>query len=590
MRLRSLTLFALSLLALPAAADAADVERFLIVVGHNDAIDESVEPLRYADDDAGRTYELLARGSRHATLLTTFDADSQEIFPHLVPISREPSRRNLMSALEETYHAIESAREEGHETVLHIFFSGHGQTRDATGSHAYLNLSDGAWTRSDMLDEIVRPQVADYTHLVIDACNAFFMVHGRGWTDDAEPDPAYEASVEAYLSSATTVRQYPRVGLFLSTTGEAQVHEWGHFRAGVFSHQFRSAIVGAADVNSDGGVTYDEIAAYIAAANAAVTTADARLSVYASPPEQNRGVQFVEVEEVATATLVLDAGAPDRLSLTDERGNPYAEITTAGDRAVEIALASGGRDGSSYLVSRGSQEAWVDLADGSHFRVGDLEWGPSESGTRSPVDREFRANLFAVPFGQGFYQGFLAGQRDVDLAESGEEPLRALDWTLGLSLGSSSPLDETVGWEQRAAVDATIGGAGRRIHGVVELDFGASSGMGDNRARRTALVGGLGIDLPLGRNVGWRTELVTGPQYVAQRQAGGRSADRVGLRVLTSTGLAYRIADQFELGLDVAGAVSFLSDQTDPNPGDPPLLTETAQFQFAPALNLRFVP
>ena len=604
MRTLFLSLLAISLLALPQDANASETQRFLIVVGHNAAVDDSVAPLRYADDDAGRTYELLARGAERATLLTTFDAESQELFPHLVQVSREPSRRNLLNALEDTYGAIEAAQSEGHETVLHVFFSGHGQTRDATGAHAYLNLADGAWTRSDMLDEIVRPQVADYTHLVIDACNAFFMVHGRGWSDDAEPDPNYEAAVEEFLSTGTAVRQYPRVGLFLSTTGEAQVHEWGRFRAGVFSHQFRSAIVGAADVNSDGGLTYDEIAAYIAAANAAVTTADARLSVYASPPEQNRTVSFVDVDEVATATLLIDAGSPDRFSLSDERGNPYAEITTAGDRAVEIALAAGGRDGSSYLVSRGGQEAWVDVSDGGRIRVADLEWTESSDSTRGPVDREFRANLFAVPFGQGFYQGFLSGQRDVDLAQSGDSLRpRPLGYTLALSLGTSTPLAETVGWEQRAALEATIGGRGRVIHGLVELDFGTATGRGDNRARRVALLGGVGFALPVVRGLVWRTQLAAGPQYVAQRiervpnvdpdvepPSADLRMDRVGLRLTAETGFGYAIARHFEIGLGLTAGVSLLSAQTVPEFGDPPLLTESARAQFSPALSLRFVP
>lgn len=594
MRKLASTLLAIALMAPLSAAHAegGELQRFLIVVGHNSALDDSIAPLRYADDDAGRTYELLARGADRATLLTTFDAESQELFPHLVPISREPTRRNLLGALEDTYEAIQAAQANGDETVLHVFFSGHGQTRDATGSHAYLNLADGAWTRSDMLDEIVRPQVADFTHLVVDACNAFFMVHGRGWEDDAEADPAYADSVEEYLSSATAVRQYPRVGLFLSTTGEAEVHEWGQFQAGVFSHQFRSAIVGAADVNADGGLTYDEIAAYVAAANAAVTTPDARLSVYASPPEQNRSVSFLEVDAVATTTLVIDAGPPDRLSLSDERGNPYAEITTAGDRAVEIALASGGRTDSGYLVSRGNQEAWVEVADGSQIHLAELDWAESTSGERGTVDREFRANLFAVHFGRGFYQGFLAGQRDVDLAEQGETFVaRPLEWTINLNLGTASPLRAAYGgWEQRAAIETTIGGQARRPHGMVEIDFGSSSGLDDRQIRRAALVGGIGYALPLAPGLTWRNQIGVGPQFVGLRTESGASVDRVGLRAVAETGLAYAVARHVELGFDVSGSLSFLSDMVEPGDGEGPLLTEDVLEQLAPGISLRLVP
>lgn len=603
---RSIVIAAATALAVLLGAGIAEAQeplRYLVVVGHNGHSGVDRSPLRYADDDAGRTYELLHEGAARATLLTTFDADSQELFPHLVADSMEPTRANLRAELAATYEAIEEARAAGHRTVLHVFFSGHGRVDDGAGRAAYLEMADGAWTREDMLSEIVRPQVADFTHLVVDSCNAFFLVHGRGWADDAESDPAYGASVDAILAGAAEVRNYPRVGLFLATTGAAEVHEWSRYQAGVFSHQFRSAIVGAADVDANGALTYDEIGAYIAAANAAVSTPNARLSVYASAPEQNRSTPFIAVDEIGgAARLVVSAGEASRISVVDERGASYAEVSTAGDRPVTVALVAGGREDVAYLVSRGSEEAWIEWSAESDVLAEQLEWRPAAQAERSPIDREFRASLFRVPFGQAFYDGFLAGRREsqtVTVETVAPSPLR---WSIGATAGTGTPVSESLGWETRVGAEGRFG-RHRTLFGLVEAEGGFSRGSGAFRHRRASLVGGFGLSTALRGPVRWDGELAVGMQWIGavgyepNEAPGTLRADRVGVRAVLATGPSFDLSPRTQLGVEMAGALNVTSAISTDRAGDQVvtdegalLLTEEVSFQFVPSLTLRARP
>ena len=50
-------------------------------------------------------------------------------------------------------------------------------------------------------------------------------------------------------------------GVVVATSSEAETHEWSRFDGGVFSHELRSGLLGSADLDGDGQVRYDEIAA-----------------------------------------------------------------------------------------------------------------------------------------------------------------------------------------------------------------------------------------------------------------------------------------------------------------------------------------
>ena len=70
-----------------------------------------------------------------------------------------------------------------------------------------------------------------------------------------------------------------RVGYLLSSSASGEAHEWAGFEAGVFSHEVRSGLYGAADADGDGRVTYPEIAAFVRRANATITNESFRPQV-----------------------------------------------------------------------------------------------------------------------------------------------------------------------------------------------------------------------------------------------------------------------------------------------------------------------
>ncbi|MEL6179923.1 MAG: hypothetical protein AAFS10_13275 [Myxococcota bacterium] len=460
-------------------------DRFVLIVAHNNSLRSNVPALRYADDDGARFYELLAPGAREAFLLTTFDQESQELYPQLVDVAREPSRRNLTQVLDTLKTSIQASHKAGRKTVLHVFFTGHGELQEGgmEAPKAYFSLTDGAWTREDMVEQIVAPQWADFTHVTIDACNAYFLVQGRGdWKEDQETDPEYLQAIQDYLATPRLSERYPRTGWLLSTSGAQEVHEWGRYQAGVFSHQLRSALVGAADVDGDGVLRYDEIEAYIGAANAAVSNPSARISMTAQPPSQKNNAAFLipPRELKPRAVLQIPQGQAGHFVIEDNRGLRYADVSTIGDRSLQIALLDGGRNDASFYVRKGSEEAHVTSKTGDPLLLSALNWRPTSSQPRSSIDEAFRAELFAVPFSADFHRGYIARSKlspeagpniTINTTEGDEDDGIPLSMELGLGLGNA--VIRQAESELRVGLGLRMGQR-TGLYGRVALDFGLS--------------------------------------------------------------------------------------------------------------------
>jgi hypothetical protein len=561
------------LTALPAAAEGVVDDRFLLVVGVNGSDVEGVPPLRYADDDAARFYELLASGATESRLLVTFDSGSAQLYPQLLGVAQPPSRANLERALDELYAAVRSSQEAGRTATLHVFFGGHGAlTNDPESPSAYLALADSRWTREDMLSQIIQPEVADYTHLVVDACNAFFLVQGRGWVDDAVDDADVERAVDAYVGFGDVLNRHPRVGVLLSTAGAQEVFEWGEYQAGVFSHQLRSALVGAADVDADGQLTYDEVVAYIAAANSAVQNPEARISATASAPGQNPQQPMIALDQLGQgAVLQLPSGSEAHYVFEDERGLRYADVTTAGDRELQVVLSPGGRENAVFYVQRGEEEARVELgavperrqADGRLRPTGvsfeDLEWSPVLTASRSAVADEFRLNLFAVPYSAAFFYGYTAGVRDgeadamdVTVTTGDIRPRPRFGLVLGSFGGSAAGAELEVGGSLALHVGRKTG-----WHALAEVQFAPMVGIS---ARRTWLGLGGGGTWALSRRFSLGGEALIGNQWTVDNETGVTRRDNVGLRAEARVIADLRIGENTVLGF-YAGPAAQLSNE-----------------------------
>src|SRR5439155_644568 len=77
----------------------------------------------------------------------------------------------------------------------------------------------------------------------------------RNWVDDQVPaeEDRSDQQVKAFLA-AEDLSQYPRAGVIVATSGDQDTHEWARYQSGILSHELRSALSGAADVNGSGRI------------------------------------------------------------------------------------------------------------------------------------------------------------------------------------------------------------------------------------------------------------------------------------------------------------------------------------------------
>jgi len=185
----------------------------------------------------------------------------------------------------------------------------------------------------------------------------------------------------------------------LSTSSARESHEWSEFQAGVFSHEVRSGLLGAADSDGDGQITYREIAAFVERANAAVPNERFRPDVYAKEPS------------TASSLLDLRPGLGHRLEMSGAQSGHYFIEDTRGVRLADFHNAPGqavhmirpASSGPLYLRKLADNtnaeiEYRMDVAP-DVLRFEDLRPRPSTAQARGAAHDSFRL-LFVLPFSQ----------------------------------------------------------------------------------------------------------------------------------------------------------------------------------------------
>ncbi|HSK04882.1 MAG TPA: caspase family protein, partial [Kofleriaceae bacterium] len=270
----------------PARAEA-EVRRHALIVAHAGNAGGERAPLEYADDDGARYYELFAQLADDVRVYTVLDAASQQVHPAVAKIARVPRRADVLRGIDEAFARMRRDADAGHETVFYFVLVGHGTIGD--GGEGTVALLDGSFSRTDLFQQVLARSPATTNHVIVDACNAYYLVHRRG--DGTAP--ARRDAVAAFVAREELAR-YPNTGVLLSTSSAKDTHEWSAYRAGVFSHELRSAMAGGADVNGDGRIAYSEIAAFLAAANQHVTE-QARVDVFARAPAADLARPLVDL-------------------------------------------------------------------------------------------------------------------------------------------------------------------------------------------------------------------------------------------------------------------------------------------------------
>ncbi|HET9623592.1 MAG TPA: EF-hand domain-containing protein [Kofleriaceae bacterium] len=310
----------------PAGRAEAKATAFALIVTNNHAGALGRPDLQYADDDGARYYELFAglAPAAHLTLLTELDHDTSRLFPALVPIVQAPSRAHVAAAARSIAAEVAAAQRAGDRVELYFVFAGHG---DVDHGRGFLQLSDGAFDADD-LEALVRQIHADHTHVILDSCNSFFVANPRkpGGRRFATPADA----------GAGLAQRVANVGVFVSTSAEAEVFEWSALQSGVFSHAVRSGLAGAADADHDGVISYDELRAFVDTASAEIKNSTFRPKVYARGPGGDDHAALVTMAH--RPRLELAAARPLRLTIRDRDEVPWIDVHQEAGAPLSLQL------------------------------------------------------------------------------------------------------------------------------------------------------------------------------------------------------------------------------------------------------------
>lgn len=337
--------FVLVLAALPALAEERPRATFALIVGVNHSVDPNEPPLRYADDDAARYLDLFRLLGAKTYLLARLDENTERLHPQAAAEANLPRQAEWERLVEQLARDVKQAKERHLGTVVYFVYAGHGSVHNGQG---YVTLEDRKLTGKDLVDELISKVDAEQVHLIVDACSSYFLAYGRG--------PGGQRRPLSGFSEMARLSEDGRVGLLLSTSSARESHEWEAFQAGVFSHEVRSGLYGAADADGDGRVSYKEIAAFVQRANAAIPNERFRPEVHARPPKD--GQVLVELGQALDHRIEVDGSESVHLELEDSRGVRLADFHNASGQRLWVARPVG--TGPLYVKR---------VADGSEYRI-----------------------------------------------------------------------------------------------------------------------------------------------------------------------------------------------------------------------------
>lgn len=314
-----------------AAAGSTRPHVFALIVTNNRSATLERPDLKYADDDGAR-YHALFRGlaaREDVVLLTRFDESSARAYPELQAGLAPPKLGAVRSALAALRARVEAARRAGERAAFYFVFAGHG---DVDRGKGFLELEDGRLDADFLEHEVVEGVPADVQHIILDSCNSFFVINprspgGRRWATPQD------------LTSGFSQR-HPQVGLLLSTNAEAEVYEWSQLGAGIFSYEVRAGLAGAADVDGDGVVRYDELGGYLESANHDVPNDDLRPRILARGPFGRGDADLFASGALGGQSLVVGPGER-HIWIRGARGERVLDVHKEKGGAVKVTLPGG---------------------------------------------------------------------------------------------------------------------------------------------------------------------------------------------------------------------------------------------------------
>ncbi len=319
MKSPAIAAFALGTALLTAPNDAIAAPRrttFALVVANNRSPVLNRPELKYADDDGVKYAEVFETIASPANvyLLTELDSDSAKLFPRWNGRTRPPTKAGVKTAAEQIAATARKALDQGDEVDFYFVFAGHGDRDQAKG---FIELRDAPFN-TDEVEALLKSIPTTHTHVIVDSCNSYFVLNARkaGGSRAAISEDARKS-----LS-----KRLPNVGVFLSTSAEAKVYEWSELQGGIFSHAVRSGLLGGADVNHDGNITYDELSAFVGISARNVKNPNYRPNVFAHGPNGQNGGSVFHVPRAKGPSIKLPPAPRMRLTLRDAEGLPWIDV------------------------------------------------------------------------------------------------------------------------------------------------------------------------------------------------------------------------------------------------------------------------
>jgi hypothetical protein len=225
--------------------------------------------------------------------------------------------------------------------------------------------------------------------------------------------------VQDFAQSVYELGRDPSVGLLLSTTSATESHEWDAFEAGVFSHEVRSGLFGAADADGDGSVSYREIAAFVARANEAIENDRFRPKVFARPPAAKD--ELLDLRVARARRILIDGAHSGRYLLEDARGIRLADFNSSPGQ--EVSLVRPPPLGHVYLRRLDDDREFVIQPRDGPIAVADLSAELPRVSARGAIHESF-SRIFALPFGESAVKSYVPPAPPV-VADAPTPPARA---------------------------------------------------------------------------------------------------------------------------------------------------------------------
>jgi hypothetical protein len=280
------------LMAAEDGATKSRPHRLAIVAGVNHpASDTGLSELQYADTDAARMAEILRRAGAQVRLLADPGRDAQAWFPWITDEQYDiatPTKAALLRAFDDQVAQANSLRRAAAHVELYFFFSGHGRFNPET-AEGELVLADGVLGRHELYDRLIRrldeqDLRGNYRlHIILDACNARNVASSKGDLNALLVNAARGATRDRS-------ENYPRVGWFALTVPRGDAYEIPGLQGGILTRELSSALLGMADVDQNGAITYEEADAFVRTANLRFNRGKApsdQLEVFVKPPYAN---------------------------------------------------------------------------------------------------------------------------------------------------------------------------------------------------------------------------------------------------------------------------------------------------------------